>query len=280
MTREDDLVVRLTVPPPEAEVAADRLWSAGATAVGFDETSAGTVLTASFPTAAATRLVAAELSAAETNVELVATDPSWRDVWRMYAQPIEVGRQLVVAPAWLDVAVGGDGDGRTVLRIDPGGCFGSGTHASTRLMLAALDASPPAGLAVLDVGCGSGILSVAAARLGAAAVTAVDVEPEAVEVTAANAAANGVSHLISASATPVEEVAGRYDLALVNVTAGIHAAVGPTVSTRIGPGGRILLAGLLPGQWRHIAGAYPGTEVAGQLSLDGWEGAVLVVPAP
>ena len=257
--------MELTVAAAEAELAADRLWAAGATAVAFEGDEVVT-LTASFPTPAAARLVAAEVGG-----RLVALDPSVADTWKATAEPVAVG-DLVVAPAWRDVEVG---EGRVVLRIDSGRVFGSGSHPSTRMLLGALHHTPPLGLDVLDVGCGSGILSVAAARLGAAAVTAVDIDDEAVAVTVSNAEANGVGDRVAAAATPVNFLDLRFDLALVNVTAGVHAEVGPAVVARVRSGGRILLAGLLPGQWRHVAAAYDGAEVVEQLALEGWEGAVV-----
>lgn len=266
-----DLVVELTVPLSDAELAADTLWASGATALEWRDGAANATLVASFPTPDAARLVAVEVGG-----RLVEVDPGWRDAWRAFARPVEVGARLLVAPGWRDVPVGG---GRLVLAIDPGGSFGSGSHPSTRMVLAALDRTPPAGLRVLDVGCGSGILSVAAARLGAAEVVGVDIEPEAVEVTAANAARNGVGEKVTALATPVAELAGRFDVALVNVTAAVHAALGAAVLERLEPGGRLVLAGLLPGQWRHVAGAYPRTTVVERLALDGWEGVELAAPA-
>jgi ribosomal protein L11 methyltransferase len=223
-------------------------------------------LTASFPTSEAARTVASELGG---DVRVV--DDSWRDVWKQWAAPVEVGG-LVVAPAWRDVPVAG---GRLVVRIDPGWAFGSGTHASTRLVLTELDRHPPVGLRVFDVGCGSGILAVTAALLGAAAVDAVDVDPEAVRMTAVNAEANGVGGKVRVAPTPVEDLEGPWDLALVNVTAAVHAVIGPHVAALVRPAGRLLLAGLLPGQWRHVAGAYPGTTVAERPVLDGWEGVAL-----
>ncbi len=268
-----DVVVEVDTPAPEAEVVADRLWQHGATAVELRDGPDGrTTVAASFPTAAASSEVAAELE--DMGARVVQVDPSWRDAWRQYAEPVEVGRRLLVAPAWRDVPVG---SGRLVLRIDPGDCFGSGSHPSTRLILAALVRDPPRPRdSVLDVGCGSGILAVAAARLGAASVTAVDIDPAAVATTRAKAEANRVGDRVAASPTPVADLAGRFDLVLVNVTAAVHAELGPSVTAHTREGGRILLAGLLPGQWQHVAGAYAGANVTASNALDGWEGVELI----
>ena len=260
-----DVVVEWSIPTGVAELSADRLWAAGATALQWRDGDGTVALTASFPTPDAAALVAAEVGAALTTVE-----GTWRDVWREFAVPVRVGG-LVVAPAWRDVPVG---DG-VVVRIDPGATFGSGSHASTRLVLGVLERDRPEGATVLDVGSGSGILSVAAALLGARSVTALDVDPDAVRVTTANAEANQVGERVRAAATPVAELQGTWEVGLVNVTAGVHAVIGPHVAARITPGGRLVLAGLLPGQWRHVAGAYPATTVVERPALDGWEGVVL-----
>ena len=258
----------------DPELSADRLWQSGATAVELGSS----VVRASFPTPDAARLVAAELPGAR----VVEVDPAWRDAWRAHAGPVEVGAGLVVVPAWRDVQLP---SGRLVLRIDPGDSFGSGSHPSTRLVLGALERRPPApGTVVLDAGSGSGILSVAAARLGAGSVVAVDIDPAAVRATEVNAAANGVADRVHASATPVAELAdqaesgGPFDLAMVNVTAGVHAELGPAVVGLVRPGGRILLAGLLEGQWRHVARAYHPAQMVDRSVLDGWEGFELIAP--
>lgn len=263
-----DLVAELDVPSAGADVAADRFWQHGATAVELRDRPDGRVtVVASFPTPTAVRQVAEAAGA-----RVVEVDPAWRNAWKEFAEPVAVGARLLVAPAWRDVPVG---TGRLVLRIDPGACFGSGSHPSTRLILAALDARPPASLDVVDVGCGSGILAVAAARLGARRVVAVDVDPEAAEVTRRNAAANGVARRVEASTTPIGDLAGRFALTLVNVTAAVHAQLAPAVMARVAAGGRLLLAGLLPGQWAHIAGAYQPAQLVERIELEGWEGVVL-----
>jgi len=291
--RAPDVVVVMEVAggPELVELAAADLWAAGATAVEesvVEEPSTGVArdvvrLTASFPSPEAARTVAAEIGGAAVEV----TDTSWRDRWKEFAEPIDAGGGLVVAPAWREVTVGrppeagggptaagGEPVGRLVVRIDPGPCFGSGSHPSTRLLLGLLMDRAPLNGSVVDVGCGSGILSVTAALLGAT-VTALDIDADAVTYTRQNAAANGVAGRVRASTDPVDAVGGGFDLALVNVTAGAHLSLGEAVTTAVRPGGTILLAGLLPGQWRHVAGAYGGAELFDRPALDGWEGAVL-----
>ncbi|HMC38599.1 MAG TPA: 50S ribosomal protein L11 methyltransferase [Acidimicrobiales bacterium] len=281
MTGPGDLLVELDADPaadPAAELAADALWQAGATALEIRDGPGSPVTTvvASFPTAVAARTVATEL--AERGARLVEVAPGEQEVWRRFAEAVPVGRGLVVAPAWRDVPVP---SGRIVVRIDPGPCFGSGTHASTRMVLAALDRRPPGdGSSVLDAGCGSGILAVTAALLGAGHVRAVDVDPDAVSATEANAAANGVGARIEATTAPLGALAGPYDLAVVNVTAAVHVLLGPEVVRLVRPGGRILVAGLLPGQWRHVEPSYRGAAIVADMELAGWVGAELVVGVP
>ena len=267
MSGEPDIVVRWEVPAAHAEDRCAQLWAAGAAAVEWSDGPGGSVtLVAGMPTAEAAHRVAAELGAQALEI-----DPAtWRDEWRRHATAVEVAPGLVVAPTWKEIPAG-----PLVLRIDPGHCFGSGSHPSTRLVLAALAETPPTGLDVLDIGTGSGILAVAAARLGAASVTAVDIEADAVPVTEANAAANGVAGRVAVSTTPVEQLRSEHDLVLVNVTAGVHAAIGPAATARARPGARLILAGLLPGQWRHVAANYGACRVVEHRDLDGWEGLIL-----
>ena len=273
------MLVRVRVPggaPDAVELAAAELWAQGATAVEVRDDAEGATLLAGYPTPAAAEAVAARLGPALGAVAEAVTDTGWQDAWRAWVEPVPVGGGLLVVPAWRPVPVG---TGRLVIEIDSGPCFGSGTHASTRLILGWLDRHPPAGADVLDVGTGSGILAVAAARLGARAVTAVDIDPAAVEVTRANAERNGVAAVVDASTAPVAEVAGTgADVVLVNVTAGVHAAIGPDCARALRTGGELAVAGLLPGQWDHVAEAYRALELVERLALDGWEGAVLRRP--
>ena len=264
---ERDLVVEVTVAAGEAELATDRLWAAGASAVEERSQGSSVVLVAGFPVAGAARAAAASLGGS-----LVEIDPaSWRDEWKRHAQVVEVG-SLLVAPVWRDVTVAGD---RVVLRIDPGPCFGSGDHPTTRMLLAELARRVVPGVGVLDVGTGSGILAVAAAVLGAAVAVGVDIDPAAVEVAAANAAANAVSARVAVSTMPVEEVTGCFDLVVANLSAGVLAELAAALWARVSGGGLLLVSGLLPGQWAHIAGSFPEVEIVELLTSDGWTGAVM-----
>ena len=151
-------------------------------------------------------------------------DSDWENNWRQYYQPIETGERLVVVPEWLDAPA----DGRLPLRLDPGLIFGTGSHATTRMCLAALEHG--ADRTVLDLGCGSGILGIGALLLGCAHVTGCDIDPKAPEVAAANAALNGFyddkftvcAGDILADAGLRRRLGTGYDIVLANIVLGHH----------------------------------------------------------
>jgi ribosomal protein L11 methylase PrmA len=163
--------------------------------------------------------------------------------------------------------------GAHTLRIDPGPTFGWGGHPSTRLLLDVLAADPPAGLRVLDAGCGSGVLSVAAAVLGAASVTAVDVDPVAVDVTDGNARRNGVGERISASTTPVGRLPTGFDLVMANLLLPDLVAAAPDLHRLAS--GRLALSGLLVDQVDAVIDTFPGRRSTPPAVLDGWAALVL-----
>ena len=259
---------------PDSELAADQLWLVGATAVEVRDVGQApgwVALLAGFPTPEAVRGAAHRLGAPGWVVEVVDVEDGWQDVWKRYAQPVEVG-PLVVAPAWRPVPVDA---GRLVLTIDPGPCFGSGTHPTTRLLLAELSRLLQPGATVFDVGTGSGILAVAAARLGAERVVAVDIDPAAVAVADSNMVANGVADRVEVSAHPVEDVPGSFDVVVANLTAAILAELAGVLVAAVAPGGLLLLSGLLPGQWEHVADRFTALDLLEVPALEGWVGAVL-----
>lgn len=145
----------------------------------------------------------------------------------------------------------------SVLRLDPGLAFGTGQHPTTRSCLAWLADARLEGGSVLDYGCGSGILGIAAALLGAARVVAVDVEPQALWATRANARFNGVAldAVITAEALPAQP---EFDLVLANILANTLVELGPTLSSCLNSGGQLVLAGILESQVGAVQAAYPG----------------------
>jgi ribosomal protein L11 methyltransferase len=156
-----------------------------------------------------------------------------------------------VRPAWLDAGDDPPRPGEVVVRLDPSRAFGSGSHPSTLACLAAVDRFAETGSAVLDVGCGSGVLAVAAARLGASPVVAVDVDPVAVAATASNAAANDVR--VDARHGSVDAVEGTFDLVLANIGAGTTLALAAGLAARVAPGGRLVVAGLYEDRADEVA---------------------------
>ncbi|HSU64010.1 MAG TPA: 50S ribosomal protein L11 methyltransferase, partial [Burkholderiales bacterium] len=144
-------------------------------------------------------------------------------------------------------------DGRAVVRLDPGLAFGTGSHPTTRLVLRFLERELRGGEGVLDYGCGSGILAIAAAKLGAARVDAVDIDPHALDVTAANARANRAA----VRASRPEALASKlYDVVVSNILAQPLIMLAPLLAARTAPEGRIALAGVLEGQAFEVAAHY------------------------
>ena len=148
-----------------------------------------------------------------------------------------------------------------VLTIDPENAFGSGDHETTRLVLAFLDERIQGEERVLDVGCGSGILSIAAVGLGAASSRAIDIEDDAVLVTERNAALNGVAQYVRASTTPLSEIEGVYDVVLANIETRVLVQMPDSLRARVAPNGLLVLSGILRKEWEQLRAAYPSWHV-------------------
>lgn len=184
-------------------------------------------------------------------------EAEWRDAWKRYFHVTRVSPRLVVVPSWESFTPGPDD---VTIALDPGMAFGTGTHASTRLVLEELDRLAADGRApatVLDVGAGSGILAIAAVKLWPAArVIAVDNDPIAVAACAENAAVNAASERITAAATPVGEVGGTFELVLANIQAHVLRELRDAIAPRVAPGGTLILSGLLTPQAEAVADEY------------------------
>lgn len=192
-------------------------------------------------------------------------DSDWENNWRQYYQPIEVGEKLVVVPEWLDAPA----DGRIALRLDPGLIFGTGSHPTTRMCLAALEHYAGAGKTALDLGCGSGILSIAALLLGARDAFACDIDDKCVGVAYENAALNGIGREhytvragdVLSDKRLAREFGGDYDIVVANIVADVIIALAPQVRPLLKKGGLFLCSGIIDDR---------AVEVADALRLAGW----------
>ena len=203
-------------------------------------------------------------------------DEDWSLSWKQHWQPDPVGHRLLILPAWLDVPE--EHADRFVIRMDPGSAFGTGSHPTTRLCLEALEACPPQGLLVADLGCGSGVLGLASLCLGADAVLAADTDSLAVRATAGNRSLNQCSEQrLQVSLGSVETLqallAGRRaDLLLCNILAPVIEALSPGFESLIAPNGRALLSGLLVDQAPRLKDvlAAQGWQVTQELAQGRW----------
>ena len=248
------LALTLEVDAAAAEAMSEALLEAGAQSVWLDDVerdrpSITALLDLGSDAAALMRQASAAAGLSTPPVFSISqvADEDWVRKTQQQFHPIEVGR-LWVGPSWHRPP----GD-RVVVTLDPGLAFGTGTHPTTRLMLQFLERHLRGGESVLDYGCGSGILAIAAAKLGATRVDGVDVDPQAVETASANARANSVAlHAALPEALP----AAVYDIVVSNILAQPLIVLAPLLASRTAPRGRIALAGILESQAAEVARAY------------------------
>jgi ribosomal protein L11 methyltransferase len=206
-------------------------------------------------------------------------DEQWASAWQQSFPPLPVGERLFVAPPWETAATP---SGRVRVVIEPGRAFGTGHHGSTEGCLALLDrwlAARPAPR-VLDIGTGTGILAVAAVRLGVPRVAAIDVDPDAVTAARQNAEANGVAGLIDVSAGGPESLprTAAYDLVLANILTHTHLALVREYRRRVAPFGALVLGGMLTGEDDQVARALVphGFTPRETFEREGWAAMLMV----
>ncbi|MDF9392136.1 MULTISPECIES: 50S ribosomal protein L11 methyltransferase [Methylococcus] len=194
-------------------------------------------------------------------------DQVWERAWLEHFHPMRFGSRLWVCPTGFTV----EETDAVVMRLDPGLAFGTGTHPTTALCLEWLDAADLHGASVLDYGCGSGILGVAAALLGAARVHAVDIDPQALAATVENARQNRVGDRIEV-ALPWDLVDGESDIVLANILANPLMELADALRSRLRPDGRIVLSGILAEQADAVASVYArkGFEMEPAVLSEGW----------
>ncbi len=276
-------VLVVTVPVAAAELVADALWARGARGV---EERAVTDGTAAEPSVELVTVLGDDLAVVEGVARALPGAPPWRvdDVdptpatsWRDSAVPVVVTDGLVVAPAWTDHDVP---TGATVISIEPGAAFGLGDHPTTRLSLAhvADELAGRPGVTVADIGCGTGVLAVGAALLGASAVRAVDVSPAAVAATLDNARRNGVADLVDVDDSPAGLLTGPYDVVVANILAPTLVALAADLTRLTAPLGTLVVSGVLTGRHRHVVDALAPWRVVRVTEEAGWAALALWHP--
>lgn len=185
--------------------------------------------------------------------------------WQAHTAPITAGRLLVCFP-WSECD---RNQTEIAIEIDPGRAFGSGSHPTTHLLLKVLAESIKGGETLLDVGCGSGVLAIAAARLGAQ-VTATDIAPEAIKATEANAKRNHVETTVHVTDTPINQLPGTFDVIVANIEAHTLRHLAPAIQAHLKRRGWLALSGLSPAQLSKVAAAYNHLHVASTLHQEDW----------
>ena len=263
------LSITFELDPLQAETLSEALLEAGAESVALDPAGGQMRVTAlcgvaSSPATLVARAASAAAMAPPPYAISALQDEDW--VRRSQSQfgPLKVADRLWIVPSWHTPP---DPEA-LVVRLDPGLAFGTGSHVSTRLVLRYLEKRLRPAERVLDYGCGSGILAIAAARLGAGEIAAVDIDPRALETTRANASVNAVTLCVTA---PEHLAPGTYDLVLANILAAPLIALEPLLAARTRKDGRIVLSGILESQAPEVAAAYASDFDAGVIAAEeGW----------
>ena len=176
-------------------------------------------------------------------------DRAWEREWLRDFGPMQFGRRLWIAPSGTTI----EAEDAAVVQLDPGLAFGTGTHPTTALCLEWLDGVELDGKTVLDYGCGSGVLAIAAMKLGASAASAMDIDPQALIATRQNAASNGVAITVLGAAREIE---GQFDVIVANILAGPLVELADSITSRLASQGMLALSGVLCEQAEEIAAAY------------------------
>ena len=202
----------------------------------------------------------------------VIKDAKWAEAWKSNFKPLHVTHRLVIKPPWEEYP---EQKGELVIEIDPGMAFGTGTHPSTQMCLQALEElilSSPHWPSILDVGTGSGILAIAARKLGAKQVSAIDIDPVAIDCARKNATTNDINHGIDFRAGSLNGLRRAFDIVVANLLPQELLNIAPFLPKRMSPGGTLIISGLLRGQKMEVTSAFAkqGLEVLRSRESKGW----------
>lgn len=212
----------------------------------------------------------------------IVNEEDWANAWKDYFHVTHIGQRLVIRPSWREYT---PEDHEVVLELDPGMAFGTGLHPTSRLCLEQLEQRAKAGMRVLDVGTGSGILALAAAKLGAASVYCIDNSSVAVESASANASINGLSDRIMVVSGTLDRaeaarLAGQFDMVLVNILAHVIGGMAPELAQVLAPGGLLITSGII--EARRSEAEQPllaaGLQLVGQAMIDDWVALIMRRP--
>ena len=177
--------------------------------------------------------------------ERVVEEEDWQNAWKEHFHPIRVSRRITICPTWREYT---PRDSEAVIMLDPGMAFGTGHHPTTRMCLERLDELVTPGVDVLDVGCGSGVLSIAAARLGARHVFGLEIDSVAVNVAKRNVRDNGVSHtvrVVQGTLPHTDVKQSSYGIAVANISAKVVSEIAPYLAGAVRDGGKVIASGIL-----------------------------------
>ncbi|MGB9669765.1 MAG: 50S ribosomal protein L11 methyltransferase [Halothiobacillaceae bacterium] len=277
--------ITLTTPRDQAEALEDTLLELGAVSVTLQDAADVPVLeplpgeTPLWPEVNVVGLFEDEADTGQVDQALSARgiqggawalveDQDWERAWMDQFQPLRFGEKLWIVPSWIEAP---EAQAVNIL-LDPGLAFGTGTHPTTALCLEWLDGADLQGKTVLDYGCGSGILAIAALKLGAASAWGIDIDPQALTATRDNAARNGIEarhlHTGLPGALPKD---AQFDVLLANILMGPLVELAPTLTHHMRPGGQLVLSGLLAEQAKGVIAAYAADFDFDPPALkDGW----------
>ena len=267
--------------PPEFVEPVSYLFGRYGNGLSMEKVENGEVLLRTYVTSTATQ----KRARIEIGVKLIGSlrpigglcvrkieETNWEEAWKDQFTLLRVGRRLVIKPPWIPYEAR---DSELVLEIDPGLAFGTGHHPTTQMVLEELERLSPAGMRVLDVGTGSGVLSIAAVRLGAMRVTALDVDPTAVKMARQAIRANKVTDRVSLGRGSLPHSlapADAFDLAVANISAKVISNLAPEILRCLGPGGILVVGGFLDKQEEQVAQRLRevGFSIGNRHSMEDW----------